>query len=113
MGFFNKEVELIVPPKNQNKTIKIKSLNGYDAIRGKIDEGNTLSVKSPAEPPTKPKTKVSIGLQLNYLFLFYLFIYLYIFLFELWLSLTQVISLGIVIVTLLLRDLMVLYLQEV
>ena len=47
MGFFNKEIELIIPPKKQNtnnKTIKIKSLNGYDAIREKIDEGNTLKV---------------------------------------------------------------------
>ena len=34
-GFFNKEVELIVPPKKQNKTFNIKSLNGYDAIREK------------------------------------------------------------------------------
>ena len=37
MGLFNKEVELI-PPKKQNannKTIKVKSLNGYDAIREK------------------------------------------------------------------------------
>ena len=35
MGIF-KEVELIIPPKKQNtnnETIKIKSLNGYDAIR--------------------------------------------------------------------------------
>ena len=35
MGFFNKEVELI-PPKKQNtnnKTVKVKSLNGHDAIR--------------------------------------------------------------------------------
>ena len=31
----------------------------------KIDEGNTLNVKSPVEQPTKPKTKVSIGLQFN------------------------------------------------
>ena len=34
MGLF-KEVELIIPPKTLNKTIKIKSLNGYDAIREK------------------------------------------------------------------------------
>ena len=33
MGLFNNEVELIVPPKKQNKTVKVKSLNGYDAIR--------------------------------------------------------------------------------
>ena len=72
MGLFNKEVELIVPPKNNNKTIKIKSLNGYDAIREKLDEGNTMTVDSHRSPvlgkgpqpleQTKPKTKVSIGL---------------------------------------------------
>ena len=62
MGFFNKEVELIIPPKKQtNKTIKIKSLNGYDAIREKLDEGNTMTVKQPVVTE-KPKTKVSIGL---------------------------------------------------
>ena len=34
MGFFNNEVELIVPPKKQNnKTIKIKSLSCYDSVR--------------------------------------------------------------------------------
>ena len=61
MTFFNKEVELIIPPKKQNKTIKVKSLNGYDAIREKLDEGNTMTVKTPVEQTTKPKTKVSIG----------------------------------------------------
>ena len=63
MGLFNKEVELIVPPKKQNvnKTIKVKSLNGYDAIREKVDEGNTMTVKNPVVTE-KPKTKVSIGL---------------------------------------------------
>ena len=36
MGFFNKEDELIILPKKQNtntKAVKVKSLNGYDAIR--------------------------------------------------------------------------------
>ena len=64
MGFFNKEVEMIIPPKKQNannKTIKVKSLNGYDAIREKLDEGNTMTVKTPVVTE-KPKTKVSIGL---------------------------------------------------
>ena len=65
MGFFNKEVELITPPKKQNhkndKQFKSKSLNGYDAIREKIDEGNTLTTKTPVVTE-KPKTKVSIGL---------------------------------------------------
>ena len=66
MGLFNKEVELIPPKKQTNKTIKVKSLNGYDAIREKIDEGNTMNVKTPVSgkgpQPEKPKTKVSIGL---------------------------------------------------
>ena len=62
MTFFNKEVELIIPPKKQNKTIKVKSLNGYDAIREKLDESNTLTAKTQVEQTTKPKTKVSIGL---------------------------------------------------
>ena len=63
MGLFNKEVELI-PPKKQstnNKPIKVKSLNGYDAIREKLDEGNTMTVKQPVVTE-KPKNKVSIGL---------------------------------------------------
>ena len=69
MVFFNKEVELIIPPKKQNtKAVKPQSLNGYDAIREKIDEGNTLSVhasamqRKPVQEATKPKSKVSIGL---------------------------------------------------
>ena len=63
MGLFNKEVELI-PPKKQstnNKPIKVKSLNGYDSIREKLDAGNTMTVKQPVVTE-KPKTKVSIGL---------------------------------------------------
>ena len=64
MRFFNKEVELIIPPKKQstnNKTIKIKSLDGYDAIREKIDEGSTPTVKQPVVTE-RTKPKVSIGL---------------------------------------------------
>ena len=63
MGLF-KNVELIIPPKKQNannKTIKVESLNGYDATREKLDEGNTMTVKQPVVTE-KPKTKVSIGL---------------------------------------------------
>ena len=71
MGWYKEDFELIIPPKKQNttnKTIKVKSLNGYDAIKEKLDEGNTLNEhasamqRSPVEPSTKPKTKVSIGL---------------------------------------------------
>ena len=63
MRFLNKD-ELIIPPKKQNannKTIKLKSLNGYDAIMEKLDEHNTMNVKNPVVHE-KPKTKVSIGL---------------------------------------------------
>ena len=69
MGLFE-EVELIIPPKKQNtknKTIKVKALSGYDAIREKLDEGNTLHEHASAMQRSpvineKPKTKVSIGL---------------------------------------------------
>ena len=58
----HKEVELITIPKKQtSKTIKVKSLNGYDAIREKLDEGTTKTpVKTPVEQPRAPKTKVLV-----------------------------------------------------
>ena len=71
MGLFNTEVELIIPPKKQiknDKSVKVKSLNGYDAIREKIDEDNTLTIKKPVEQSSArqvrvaPKQKVNIGL---------------------------------------------------
>ena len=66
MGFVNKEVELTIPPKNRIVQIiqhlKKKSLNGYDIVREKIDSEKTLTVKTPVEQPSKPKTKVGIGL---------------------------------------------------
>ena len=54
MGFFNNEVELIVPPKKSKliKQIKTKSLNGYGALREKLDEGNTLNVKQSSDKRT-------------------------------------------------------------
>ena len=64
MGFFKTYVELIEPKKQtNNKTdkIKVKSLNGYDAIREKLDDSNTLTVKQPIQQQ-KPKLKVSIWL---------------------------------------------------
>ena len=47
MKLCNKEVELIISLKKQNtnnKTIKVKSLNGYDSIREKLNEHNTINV---------------------------------------------------------------------
>ena len=64
MGFFKTDVELIEPKKKtNNKTdkIKVKSLNGYDALREKLEDSSTLTVKQPIQPQ-KPKLKVSIGL---------------------------------------------------
>ena len=64
MGFFKTDVELIEPKKQtNNKTdrIKVKSLKGYDAIREKLEDSNTLTVKQPIQQQ-KPKLKVSIGL---------------------------------------------------
>ena len=63
MGLF-KEVELIIPPTKQNannKTVKVKSLNGYDAIREKFDEHNTMNVNNPVMNG-KLKNKVNIVL---------------------------------------------------
>ena len=64
MGFFKTDVELIEPKKqtnNKTNKIKVKSLNGYDAIREKLEDSNRLTVKQPIQPQ-KPKLKVSIGL---------------------------------------------------
>ena len=65
MRLFNKEVELIIPLKKQNtnnKTVKVKSLNGYGASKEKLDEGNTLNVKQPVQESTTPKYKINTGL---------------------------------------------------
>ena len=57
MGLFNKEIQINGKPKNnKTNTIKIKSLNGYDAIRGKINENGTMTVKYPVvNKKQKPK----------------------------------------------------------
>ena len=57
MGFFKTDVELIEPKKQTKNTtdkIKVKSLNGYDAIREKLEDSNTLTVcGGHAGPPAK------------------------------------------------------------
>ena len=53
MGFFKTDTELIEPKKQTNNNtdkIKVKSLSGYDAIREKLEERNTLTVKQPIQP---------------------------------------------------------------
>ena len=63
MGLFPKEIQLVEKPKQHNKTnnVKTKSLNVCGAIRERLDENNTLTVKQPVLV-MKAKTKVSIGL---------------------------------------------------
>ena len=64
MGFFTTDIELIEPKKqtnNKTDNIKVKALHGYDAIREKLEESYTVTVKQPIQPQ-KPKLKVSIRL---------------------------------------------------
>ena len=63
MWLFQNEIRIVEKPKNnKNNIVKIKFLNGYDAIREKLDETNTLTVKQPVVVNEKPKSKDSIGL---------------------------------------------------
>lgn len=59
------DVVLITPNKNKNTKNNVENkLNGYEAIRQKVDDGNT-SVKNVAREPKKvesEKKRVSIGL---------------------------------------------------
>ena len=49
MGFFNNEITVVEKPQNnKSNNIKIKPLNGHDAIREELDDNNgnhTLTVK--------------------------------------------------------------------
>ena len=62
MGFFRKGIQSVENLKNiKTNNIKMVSLNGYDAIRERLDEHNTLTVKQPVVVNEKPKPKASIG----------------------------------------------------
>ena len=43
----------------------MKSLSGYDAIRGKTDEGNTMTVKQPVVNKKPAKSKYWFVIELN------------------------------------------------
>ena len=46
MGLFQNEVQIVEKPKhNKTNNVEIKPLNGYDNIRKRFDENNTLTVK--------------------------------------------------------------------
>ena len=48
---------------NQTRLNKQNYLNGYDAIREKLDEHNALTVKHQPIESVKHKTKMTIGLK--------------------------------------------------
>ena len=57
MGFFQNDIQMVENPKsNKPDKVKLKSLNGYDATREKLDENSTLTVKQPVVNE-KPKRK--------------------------------------------------------
>ena len=60
---------------NKTKNVEINYLNGYDAIRYRLDEHNTLTVKQPVVNETDTTTKASIGLTQTNSFHFYNYIY--------------------------------------
>ena len=48
MVLFQNEIQIAGKPKsNKPDKVNLKSLKGYDAIREKLDENNTLTVKQP------------------------------------------------------------------
>ena len=47
--------------KKETNNIKIKSSSGYNAIREKLDENNTLTAKQQPIESVKPKTKMITG----------------------------------------------------
>ena len=63
MGLFQSEIRIVEKPKiNKTNTIKLKYLNGYYAIKEKLDENNTLTVKQAVVVNGKTKSKVNIVL---------------------------------------------------
>ena len=63
MGLFQRYIQIVEQLKhNKTNNVKIKYLNGYDAIREKHDEHNILNVKHQPIESVKPKTNIYIGL---------------------------------------------------
>ena len=60
MGLFTR-FRMLKNLSNKTNHSKTKSLNGYDVIREKLGEGNTLTVKNPAVINERSKN-VSFGL---------------------------------------------------
>ena len=61
MGLFQNEIQIVEKPKsNKTNNIRIKSLNGYDAMREKLDGNNILTVKHQPIESVKPKTNLTI-----------------------------------------------------
>ena len=61
MGLFQNEIKIVEKPKKTNN-VKIKSFNGHGAIREKLDDNNTLTVK---QPVVNEETKTNVSIVLN------------------------------------------------
>ena len=58
MGLSQKEIQIVEKPKhNETNNINIRFLNWHDAIRKKLDEHNTLTVKHQPIESAKLKQK--------------------------------------------------------
>ena len=58
--------------RSKQRNVKIQTSSGYDAIKEKLDEHNTLTVKQPIGS-VKPKTEIAIGLnQVNHFLILHL-----------------------------------------
>ena len=63
MGLFQNEIQIVENPENNKPDkVKLESLNGYDAIREKLDDNNNTWTVKQTMANEKSKTKVSIGL---------------------------------------------------
>ena len=49
---------MIIPPKKLNNSVKGKSLNGYDAIREKVDEDNSVKPQPIQQQDNKKSKKL-------------------------------------------------------
>ena len=71
MGLSQKETQIVEKPKhNKTSNLKIRSPNGYDVIRERLDKHNALTVKHQPVGSVKTTTKASIRFNQNEYFWF-------------------------------------------
>ena len=70
MASFQNEIHIVEQPKNKPHKGKLKSSNGYGAIREKLDETKTLTVKQPVVNEKRKQKSVFVQFQLNIFYLY-------------------------------------------